>query len=216
MSNLYNDAINYYSKISEVEIDDIKQVSKNTRFLSYLIAFYVHKDQKRVNNEPYINHPMNCMNLYEHLVGLDNASCNQDDLSKNQIPFLGIRECCLLHDVLEDSSYTIDDLRECFKQIKKEDYFNKYIADNLSTLTRKKDETYKEYISKFYLKENHSAALVKLIDIYDNANFLTIGDKLNDGYIKRMYEKYQYAYEIIKAQGYAELFANYNQNRKFK
>ena len=64
---------------------------------AYLKAKELHKDQKRKSGEPYIIHPM--------AVGKILADLGMDDHTI---------AAGLLHDVVEDTSYTIDDLRKDF------------------------------------------------------------------------------------------------------
>jgi GTP pyrophosphokinase len=81
--------------IKEIESynpDEIELVKK-----AYKIAEQAHAHQKRESGEPYIIHPLSvCMNLTKFKA--DGASL-----------------CAgLLHDVVEDTDYTLEDIRELF------------------------------------------------------------------------------------------------------
>lgn len=64
----------------------------------------------------------------------------------------------LLHDVLEDTQLTLENLES--------EGFSKEVLDAISTLTRKKDEDYFDYIER--VKKNPIAAEVKLADLAHN------------------------------------------------
>lgn len=81
-------------EIESYNPDEIENVKK-----AYRIAAEAHKDQKRESGEPYIIHPLNvCMNLTKFKA--DGASL-----------------CAgLLHDVVEDTDYTLEDIKELFNE----------------------------------------------------------------------------------------------------
>ena len=102
------------------------------------IAVKAHKGQVDKGGEPYILHPLRVM-------------INQvDDVRKI---------VAVLHDVVEDSEGTLHDLSLIF---------NKEIIDALDCLTRRKGESYFEYIVR--IKTNVIATQVKISDLIDNMN----------------------------------------------
>ncbi|MDR2235114.1 MAG: RelA/SpoT family protein [Chryseobacterium sp.] len=62
------------------------------------IALDAHKDQRRKSGEPYIYHPIAVAKIVATEIGLGATSI----------------ACALLHDVIEDSDYTYDDLKKIF------------------------------------------------------------------------------------------------------
>ncbi|AYO57470.1 RelA/SpoT family protein [Chryseobacterium sp. 6424] len=62
------------------------------------IALDAHKDQRRKTGEPYIYHPIEVAKIVANEIGLGATSI----------------ACALLHDVVEDSDYTYEDLRKRF------------------------------------------------------------------------------------------------------
>ena len=62
------------------------------------IALDAHKDQRRKTGEPYIYHPIEVAKIVATEIGLGATSI----------------ECALLHDVIEDSDYTYEDLKKIF------------------------------------------------------------------------------------------------------
>ncbi len=62
------------------------------------IALDAHKDQRRKTGEPYIYHPIAVAKIVAEEIGLGTTSI----------------ACALLHDVIEDSDYTYEDLKKIF------------------------------------------------------------------------------------------------------
>ena len=62
------------------------------------IALDAHKDQRRKTGEPYIYHPIEVAKIVANEIGLGATSI----------------ACALLHDVIEDSDYTYEDLTKIF------------------------------------------------------------------------------------------------------
>ena len=62
------------------------------------MAVDAHKDMRRESGEPYIYHPLSVALIAVAEIGLGATSIN----------------CALLHDVVEDTEYTIEDIRGLF------------------------------------------------------------------------------------------------------
>ena len=75
------------------EQQDLEMVEK-----AYYFAANAHRDQRRRTGEPYIYHPIAVATIAAHDIGLGRTSII----------------CALLHDVVEDTRYTLDDIRERF------------------------------------------------------------------------------------------------------
>ncbi|MBQ0152655.1 MAG: bifunctional (p)ppGpp synthetase/guanosine-3',5'-bis(diphosphate) 3'-pyrophosphohydrolase [Chryseobacterium sp.] len=87
----YKDLIsNTYRTLSE---ENNKLIRK-----AFDIALDAHKDQRRKSGEPYIYHPIAVAKIVAKEIGLGATSI----------------ACALLHDVIEDSDYTYDDLKKIF------------------------------------------------------------------------------------------------------
>ena len=72
------------------EAADLEMVDK-----AFYFACEAHKDQRRRSGEPYIYHPIEVATIAAHDIGLGRTSII----------------CALLHDVVEDTKYTLDDIR---------------------------------------------------------------------------------------------------------
>ena len=212
---LFNKIKTNYKRIFNIKDDNyLDKLSKNSISLSLMIAFYAHKDQKRNNNEDYIIHPLNILKEYRDLIHIDkiNNDNNEDILkilTKSNIPYKGIEELIILHDVIEDTSITSLDLYNIFKINDLGEYFNEYIKEPLLLLTHNKKEDYSIYINK--VLKNKEASLVKLLDMYDNLNLLTVG-MLNEDTIKDKLSSYlKYSFKINEYYHFSECFYKYNE-----
>lgn len=94
-------------------------------------------DGQYVNGEPYINHSLRIM----------------EQMSTETEKMVAV-----LHDVLEDSQYSIYDLKECG--------FPREVIECVDQLTRNNDVTYFEYIDD--ISTNEICSKVKLAEIEDN------------------------------------------------
>lgn len=65
---------------------------------AYELAFKAHENMRRKSGEPYLYHPLAVAKIAIEEIGLGSTS------------FI----CALLHDVVEDSDYTLDDIRQMF------------------------------------------------------------------------------------------------------
>ena len=129
------------------------------------IAYDAHHGQYDKGGVPYIFHPI-------HLA----EQMDTED------------ECivALLHDVVEDTDVTFEDL---------EKDFSKEVMDALRLLTHDKDEDYMEYVKK--IKTNEIARKVKMEDIMHNYDKTRIGSDL----VKKEKSKgglYKEAYEYLR------------------
>lgn len=89
------------------------------------------------------------------------------------------------HDVIEDTAYTIDDLRKMG--------FSEEVLDALDLMTHDKNVPYMEYVAK--ISENEIARTVKLADLRHNSD-LTRLDEIDDKARNRI-EKYKAAIRLL-------------------
>ena len=128
------------------------------------LCFEAHKNQVDKTGLPYVFHPF-------HL-----AEQMTDELST---------VCALLHDVVEDTPYTFDDIRNMG--------FPTEVIDILKLLTHEDDVPYMEYVEK--LSVNPIAKQVKLADLKHNSD-LTRLDTIDEYALKRN-EKYKKAQDLL-------------------
>lgn len=128
------------------------------------IAFEAHKNQIDKNGIPYIFHPVH---LAEQMTD-EKTIC-----------------VALLHDVVEDTNITFEQLEE--------EGFSEDIITALNLLTHKKSVPYMDYIKE--IKTNSIAIAVKLADLIHNSD-LTRLDIVDEKAIKRT-KKYQEAIDFL-------------------
>lgn len=102
------------------------------------LAYQAHHGQLDSNGIPYIFHPLHLAEQMD-----DEISCC----------------CALLHDVVEDTNVTMEEL---------ESIFPKDVTDVLKLLTHGDDVPYEQYVRS--IKQNPIAVKVKLADIAHNSD----------------------------------------------
>lgn len=128
------------------------------------LCFEAHKEQMDKSGMPYVFHPF-------HL-----AEQMNDEVTTI---------VALLHDVVEDTDYTLNDLQNMG--------FGKDVIDALALLTHDPDVPYMDYVSK--IKENPIAKAVKLADLKHNSDISRV-DVVDEKVLKRR-EKYQKALQLL-------------------
>ena len=103
------------------------------------IATKAHAYELDKGNSPYIMHPLRVML----------ACVSQED-----------RICAVLHDVIEDTDLTFDDLRRAG--------FSDEVIGVIDALSKREEEMYDEYIAR--VLDNPAACRIKLADLCDNTN----------------------------------------------
>lgn len=131
------------------------------------IALKAHKGQVDKGGNPYILHPLAVMNRVETI--------------EEKI-------VAVLHDVVEDTEVTIDQLKETG--------FSEEILEAINLLTRAKEDSYEEFIDKTL--KNRIARNVKIADIKENMNLSRIQDPSEQDYMRL--EKYKRALERLERQ----------------
>lgn len=124
-----------------------------------MLVLIVFKDKKDNAGEPYLRH-----------------------LNKVSESFKDDKDKCvaLLHDLVEDTSFTFKDLESLG--------FSKDVIDTLKLLTNDLD-TYDEYIDRLLNSDNLLAKKVKMADLLDNMN-LNRYEKLDKTNFERVKNKY--------------------------
>ncbi len=129
------------------------------------VALEAHKDIKTRSGRPYILHPLHLM--------------LQMDSEEEMIT-------AVLHDVVEDSAVTLDDL--CAMG------FPPPILDALALLTHEENVSYEDYV--LAMKGNPLAVRVKLADLTHNMDVRRIPTPLSQRDLERLHE-YQRAWKTL-------------------
>ena len=130
------------------------------------LCFEAHKEQKDKSGLPYVFHPF-------HLA-------EQMETEETTV-------VALLHDVVEDTDYSLADLEDMG--------FSKSVLDALALLTHDPSVDYMDYVRA--IKANPIARTVKLADLRHNSD-LTRLDTVDEKALARV-EKYQKARILLEA-----------------
>lgn len=130
-----------------------------------LLAVEAHRGQTEKGGNPYILHPLRVMFRLE----------SETD-----------RIVGVLHDVIEDTRYTLQDLRSIG--------YPEPLLQALDCLTRRETETYEEFITR--IRANPLARRVKLADLEDNMDVRRLPG-LTDKDAERL-KKYLNAWTLLK------------------
>lgn len=128
------------------------------------LCFEAHKDQVDKSGVPYVFHPY-------HLA-------EQMNDEKSAI-------VALLHDIVEDTNYTFDDLKKAG--------FDNEIIEALMLMTHDRDVPYMTYVAA--IKQNPIARAVKLADLRHNSDLSRL-DNVDEKALERK-EKYSAAIELL-------------------
>lgn len=178
--------INEFLKQIGYTEDDITFLDSASVYIAQQIAMYAHRSQIRLNGKAYFVHPYNVMQLYRNFTGIvenDYFCVDTDLLEECHVPYNGAQEVCLLHDVLEDTDVTLEEIEEVFEDLDLGLYFKLYVKSPLLLVTHDKSEDYDSYVNK--ILENPIASIVKFMDMSDNLNPSNL-DKLGDYEFERM------------------------------
>lgn len=129
------------------------------------LCFEAHKDQIDKSGMPYVFHPFH---LAEQMAD-ENTTI-----------------VALLHDVIEDTEYTLDDLRKFG--------FAEDVLSAISLMTHADDVPYMEYVVK--IKTNSIAKAVKLADLKHNSDMSRL-DRITQIDEERA-KKYKQAIELLE------------------
>ena len=132
-----------------------------------LIAVEAHQGQTDKAGESYILHPLRVMFR----------------VSSETEKIAGV-----LHDIVEDSAWTIADLRK--------EGFSEGVLEVVECLTRREKEGYEEFIGRVQL--NPAARNIKIADLEDNMDIMRIRDPNGKDW-ERM-KKYHQAWRRLKGE----------------
>ena len=190
--------------------EQLKELDTSSVYLAMEICEYAHRNQTRENGEEYANHPARILQKYRDLIGIipnDYFCIDQDLLIKCGVPYDGVQEVCLLHDVIEDTELTLEDVQSIYNDCGFENYFRMYIKNALECITHDKSMSYDPYI-EICLK-NPISAIVKMLDLQDNLQVLDLIE-LNEENYKRSQGYLRYLYKINTHYNFIENIQKYH------
>lgn len=131
------------------------------------LCFEAHKDQVDKSGIPYVFHPFHV------------AEQMKDEVTT---------VVALLHDVVEDTDYTLGDIAAMG--------FGQDVVDALALMTHDKNVPYLDYVAK--LRNNPVARAVKLADLAHNSDPTRLD--VIDEKAEERFEKYKKAIEILESK----------------
>lgn len=136
-------------------------------------ATHKHANQtRRTNGEPYVNHCIRVFNIVSECLPL---AMNREE-----------KECvaisALLHDTLEDTNTTFEEIDRCF---------GKRVAENVLALTNDKNQVVllgkQEYLAQKINTLSEEQLLIKLADRLDNVSDLRENDSWSRNYANQTF-----------------------------
>ena len=132
-----------------------------------IIAYRAHHGQIDHGGVPYIFHPLHLAEQMDD----EATTC-----------------AALLHDVVEDTSVTLEELAV---------HFPSEVVDAVALLTHSSDVPYLDYVQK--IKDNPIARAVKLADLHHNCDSTRLPNgAMDEGVIRRYENKYKKALEVLE------------------
>ncbi|GAB6499106.1 GTP pyrophosphokinase [Bacillus cereus] len=128
------------------------------------LAVFHHKGQVDKGGNPYILHPLAVM---------------------MKVHKLEEKIVAVLHDIIEDTPLTLDDLRN--------EGFPEFIVEAVDSITKRKKESYDSYI--YRVKLNPISRVVKLADISENLDLSRIPNPTEKDYLR--IDKYKHIQQIL-------------------
>ena len=141
--------------------------------IARILATQAHHGITRANHDPYITHPERVATIAVDMIKKAGWVCRgkMEDAT---------RAAGLLHDVIEDSDFTVHDMRKA--GIPQE------VITVVEILTRKSGESYYAFIRRIHTCNNYFARFLKAADLCDN------GSDLKEGTLR---DKYRFAYQYL-------------------
>jgi len=129
------------------------------------IAVHAHSGQKQKDGSPYILHPLRVM-----------GRVHTDEE----------RMAAVLHDVVEDSAVTLDDLRAAG--------FSESVLETVRLLTHEEGISYEDYVRR--LKPDPMARRIKLADLEENSDIRRLSG-IEEKDLERL-RRYHRAWQILQ------------------
>src|SRR6056297_520909 len=141
-----------YKELLRISYQTLTEDDKKLIRSAFEIAVDAHKDQRRKSGEAYVFHPIAVAKIVASEIGLDAVSIAS----------------ALLHDVVEDTDYTLDDIDRMFGETVAR------IVDGLTKISHlKKDMNISQQAENFRkmlltLNDDVRVIIIKIADRYDN------------------------------------------------
>lgn len=159
--------------LTKSEITLFKLLPKNYKTTKKLVK-KVFKNKVDLAGKPYIYHLIRVAEFFK-----------EDNL---------LSSTALLHDILEDTEITEDELEELG--------YDNFVVDTVNILTKRPHEDYNDYIDRIISSNNIFAMMIKMSDLEDNMDLSRLSEITPKD--KKRYKKYKTSYEKIFSSLYDE------------
>ena len=162
-----------YKELLRISYQSLSEDDKKLIRLAFDTAVEAHSDQRRKSGEAYIFHPIAVAKIVASEIGLDSTSI----------------AAALLHDVVEDSDYSVQDIKRKFGEKTAK------IVDGLTKIKEVFDHTDSMQAENFRkmlltLSDDVRVIIIKLADRLHNMRTLK--------YVKNNYRRYKIALETLE------------------
>ena len=161
--------------------------------IARVIASFAHLGQYRDDGSPYFGHPSRCVKMINELIFPMEENESTLVINEENFPRKGLFEVAYLHDVVEDTKISHENIKDIYTSYGYKEFFDKYIDEPLRLLTHDKKESYDVYINK--VLTNPVSSFIKMVDLMDNLNLFGLS-KLGDKEYKRA-RRYLRYYKMI-------------------
>jgi (p)ppGpp synthase/HD superfamily hydrolase len=139
--------------------------------LAVQVAARAHQHQKRKDGTPYVAHPFKVLLRAQSMI--------TEGFPFEPVEGQDVQIVAILHDVVEDTDVTFDELRELG--------FSENVLGALDSVTKRPGEKYMDFVARS--KNNPVGRVVKLADIADNLEDQSALDPDEADFLKKRYEK---------------------------
>lgn len=173
----------------------------------YEFALKAYGSNKRSNGCPYIIHIEGILAKLIDLYRVEDIKRDEKELKvQYRIPVGCLIDLAMLHDVVEDTSYSFSDIEKTYREgIERgaiayvtEKEVQDTILPTLRLLTHDKKIPYSEYIHA--ISESKTASIIKLLDLSDNLNLSSLA-KMDAHAYERSVRYVESFEEIERKQG---------------
>jgi (p)ppGpp synthase/HD superfamily hydrolase len=152
--------------------------------LAIIKATQAHAGQRDADGSLHILH---CMSVLERVQEIVTTGTDKQ-FAPHGISVEGLFEAAVLHDTVEDSDVTLEEIRSTFGEL---------VATIVDGVTRRKSESYRDFI--YRAKAHPGARIVKIADLSHNCSRTNKIPKKKVSWAQKLDYKYRIASAVLRA-----------------